>query len=142
MTKGNGLHPPGLVGLAGKIVSAYISNNAIPITELPDLIGRTHAAVSALANGDAAETQIEIVQKPTPAQIRSSITPEALISFLDGKAYRTLKRHLTSRGLDPRTYRARYGLPADYPMVAQDYAEQRSRFAKAISLGKPLPRGK
>ncbi|MCJ2142788.1 MucR family transcriptional regulator [Methylobacterium sp. E-066] len=137
MLEGDGWRPVNSVGLAGNIVVAYVSNNAVPISELPQLIGRIHAAVSGLLNGVAANTPIESDRKATPAQIRKSITSDTLISFIDGKAYKTLKRHLAGHGLDPRSYRARYGLPADYPMVAPGYAEQRSQIAKAIGLGTP-----
>ena len=77
------------------------------------------------------------VEKPSPAQIRKSVRPDGIVSFIDGKTYKTLKRHLTSHGLDPRSYRERYGLPADYPMVAPSYAEKRSQLAKQIGLGVP-----
>ena len=76
-------------------------------------------------------------EMPSAAQIRKSINPDGIVSFIDGKTYKTLKRHLTSRGLDPKSYRARYGLPADYPMVAPSYAAQRSALAKTIGLGVP-----
>ncbi|MCJ2101238.1 MucR family transcriptional regulator, partial [Methylobacterium sp. E-046] len=66
-----------------------------------------------------------------------SVRPDGIVSFIDGKTYKTLKRHLTSHGLDPKSYRDRYGLPSDYPMVAPSYAEQRSALAKAIGLGQP-----
>jgi predicted transcriptional regulator len=79
----------------------------------------------------------ESVEKPTPAQVRKSITPDAIISFIDGKAYKTMKRHLGTHGLDPHSYRQRYGLPSDYPMVAPNYAAQRSALAKSIGLGRP-----
>ena len=79
------------------------------------------------------------VEKATPAEIKRSITPDALISFIDGKPYKTLKRHLTGHGLDPQSYRLRYGLPADYPMVATNYAAQRSELAKSLGLGRARP---
>jgi predicted transcriptional regulator len=86
------------------------------------------------------------VVKATPAQIRKSITRDALISFEDGKPYKTLKRHLTTFGLTIEQYRAKWGLPADYPTVAPSYSEARSAMAKALGLGqggrKPKERGK
>lgn len=116
------------------IVAAFVSNNHVQIGELPALIAATHAALVSLGQPTApAEPEIE---RPTPAQIRKSITPDALISFLDGKPYKTLKRHLTVQGLDPIAYRERYGLPADYPMVATNYAAQRSALARSIGLGR------
>src|SRR4051794_821763 len=74
--------------------------------------------------------------KPTPAESRRSVTPEALISFIDAKPYKTPKRHLTKYGLDPYSYRDCYGLPKDYPMVAANYAAQRSELAKNSGLGR------
>lgn len=75
--------------------------------------------------------------RPNAAQIRKSLRDDAIVSFIDGRSYKTLKRHLTSHGLDPRSYRDRYGLPGDYPMVAPSYAARRSALAKAIGLGVP-----
>ena len=123
--------------MAGAIVSAYVAHNSLAMSELPGLIGHVHAALSGLGKETAANPPIAASDKATPAQIRKSITPGALISFIDGKSYKTLKRHLTVHGLDPRSYRERYGLPADYPMVAPSYAERRSALAKAIGLGQP-----
>jgi predicted transcriptional regulator len=125
--------------LTVEIVSAYVSNNLVPPADLPALIARVHHAVSGLATtagADATAPGTE-VEKPTFAQIRKSVRPDGIVSFIDGKTYKTLKRHLTSHGLDPRSYRDRYGLPADYPLVAPSYAEQRSALAKAIGLGRP-----
>ncbi|MEE7463653.1 MucR family transcriptional regulator [Methylobacterium fujisawaense] len=127
--------------LAGDIVAAYVSNNSVPLTELPDLIRSVHGAIAGLANGtlsseNGAAVQAE-VERPSAAQIRKSVRHDCIVSFIDGKTYKTLKRHLTSHGLDPRSYRDRYGLPADYPMVAPSYAAQRSELAKAIGLGRP-----
>ncbi len=117
------------------IVANYVRANHVPPAELPGLIASVHAAIAGLGQPAApAEAASEL---PTPAQIRKSITQDALTSFIDGKPYKTLKRHLTSHGLDPRSYRERFGLPADYPMVAPSYAEQRSALAKSIGLGVP-----
>nr|WP_276082314.1 MucR family transcriptional regulator [Methylobacterium sp. GC_Met_2] len=127
--------------MAGDIVAAYVSNNPVPAAELPALIARVHGAIAGLVSGTltvetgtAAQPDID---RPSAAQIRKSVRPDGIVSFIDGKTYKTLKRHLTSHGLDPRAYRDRYGLPADYPMVAPAYAEQRSALAKAIGLGQP-----
>ncbi|MCJ2084404.1 MucR family transcriptional regulator [Methylobacterium sp. E-005] len=132
---------PNFIELAGDIVAAYVSNNPVPATELPALIARVHGAIAGLGSGtltteSGAAAQPEI-DRPSAAQIRKSVRPDGIVSFIDGKTYKTLKRHLTSHGLDPRAYRDRYGLPADYPMVAPAYAEQRSALAKAIGLGQP-----
>jgi predicted transcriptional regulator len=126
--------------LAADIISAYVSNNSVPVAELPALIGRVHTALNGLAAGPSTAPEPEI-EKATAAQVRKSITPDALISFIDGKPYKTLKRHLTGHGLDPYSYRQRYGLPNDYPMVAASYAAQRSELAKAIGLGRAGAQG-
>ena len=128
-----------LLKLAGRVVSAYVSNNSVPAAEMPSLIANIHTALRGLGDGASAKeaAPIETIEKPTPAQIKKSITPDALISFIDGKPYKTLKRHLTAHGLDPYGYRTRYELPKDYPMVAANYAAQRSALAKDIGLGRP-----
>src|SRR4051812_48694412 len=113
---------PDFIDLAAEIVSAYVANNPVPVAELAALIGNVHTALNGLATGTAPTSAPAEVEKATPSQIRKSITPDALISFIDGKPYKTLKRHLSAHGLDAYSYRARYGLPADYPMVATNYA--------------------
>lgn len=135
----NGL--PSLIELASDLVSAYVSNNPVPMSELPHLISHVHAALSKIMGGAEVDAWVEAEEKATPSQIRNSVMPDALISFIDGKPYKTLKRHLAAHGLDPRSYRQRYGLPTDYPMVASGYAEQRSQIARAIGLGVPGARG-
>ncbi|WP_280177409.1 MucR family transcriptional regulator [Methylobacterium sp. 190mf] len=122
--------------LTAEVVSAYVANNPVPPTELARLIATTHAALAALAGlGDTAGPAAPPSVKTTPAQIRKSITPEALISFEDGKRYKTLKRHLTGLGLTPDAYRAKWGLPQDYPLVATSYSETRSALARSAGLG-------
>lgn len=122
------------IELTADIVSAFVSNNHIRPEELTALIGSVHAAIGSL--GKAPEPEGPAVEKLTPAQIKKSITPDALISFLDGKAYKTLKRHLSKHGLDPASYRTRYGLPVDYPMVASSYSEARSAISRSTGLGR------
>ncbi|GJE57342.1 MucR family transcriptional regulator [Methylobacterium thuringiense] len=127
---------PDVINLSVDIVAAFISNNSLPASELPKMLISVHAAVSALANGSSATASAELEsEKATPSQIKKSITPDALISFLDGKSYKTLKRHLSTRGLDFAAYRARYGLPSDYPTVAPNYSAARSALAKSLGLG-------
>ena len=75
-------------------------------------------------------------EKPTPAQMRNSVAADGIISFIDGRTYKTLKRHLTTHGLTPQAYRERYGLPSEYPMVAPEYSARRSALARAIGLGR------
>ncbi|WP_342106323.1 MucR family transcriptional regulator [Methylobacterium sp. SI9] len=120
------------------VVANYVRTHHVPPADLPGLIASVHAAIAGLGR-TAEPEQASADEQPTAAQIRKSITPDALISFIDGKPYKTLKRHLTSHGLDPRSYRERFGLPADYPMVAASYAEQRSALAKASGLGGRAP---
>lgn len=121
------------VDLTTGIVSAYVSNNHLQTSEIVSLIASTYAALTALSQGDTIEDPT--ATKPTPSQIRKSITPDALISFIDGKPYKTLKRHLTSKGTTIEQYRARYGLPQDYPVVAASYSEQRAKLAISHGLG-------
>ena len=131
---------PETLALASEIVAAYVANNSLPVSELPRLIGSVQAALVGLYSGTgtaSADATTQKADQPNAAQIRKSITPEALISFIDGKRYKTLKRHLSGHGLDPHSYRAKYGLPADYPMVTTDYSKARSQLAINIGLGRP-----
>ena len=122
-----------LIQRASDIVSAYVASNRVPVGDLPALIAATHSTLAALGR-PVAPTGPEI-EKPTPAQIRKSVTPEALISFEDGKSYKTLRRHLTLRDLSPMAYREKWGLPIDYPMTAAAYSAQRSELARSLGLG-------
>ena len=121
------------VVLTADIVAAYVSNNSLPASGLAELITSVHEGLVALRR-PAEPARVEL-EKPTSAQIRKSITHDGLVSFVDGKTYKTLKRHLTGAGLDPASYRQRYGLPSDYPMTAPSYSEQRSALAKSLGLG-------
>ena len=121
------LPAPDLVTLAGDVVAAYVTKNSVRTGDLP-----IHAAFVGLVKPQASEPE-----KPTPrVPIRKSITPDHLISLEDGKPYRTLKRHLVRRGLTPDQYRAKWGLPADYPMTAPDYGKKRSELARGFGLGR------
>ncbi len=122
-----------LIGLVADIVSAYVSNNSVPAADLPGLIATTHAAISGLGAPPAPVVE----ERPTPiVSIKKSITPEFLICLEDGKNFKSLKRHLrTAYNMSPEDYRTRWGLPADYPMVAPAYAEARSTLAKKMGLG-------
>lgn len=123
-----------LLKYASDIVAAYVSNNSVPITEIPGMIKSIHATLGGLAGASA--NDIAATQKPAVA-IKKSVTPEYIVCLEDGKKLKMLKRYLRSRhGLSPEEYRAKWGLPADYPMVAPNYAKQRSAFAKEIGLGK------
>lgn len=116
------------------IACAYIGNNAVPPSELPNLIIQVHRALTNLSAPTVFASGRKI-EKPTPAQIRKSITPDALISFVDGKPYRILKRHLGVHGLSLDDYRTRYGLPSDYPSVSANYSAFRSALARELILG-------
>lgn len=123
--------------LTAEIVSAYVSKNPVSEYSLPHLIQNTFNALAALglqmpAQEAPSEREFE---KATPAQVKKSITPDALISFIDGKPRAALRRHLTNHGLTPEQYRARYGLPVDYPIVAASYSAKRSDLARATGLG-------
>ncbi len=129
---------PDIITFAGDIVAAYVSHNPVPAADLPALIASVHAALARLTGSPVeAPAPEEAIEQPTAAQIRRSISEDGIVSFLDGRSYKTLKRHLTKHGLTPQSYRQRYGLPADYPMVAPGYAAQRSALAKEIGLGRP-----
>ena len=121
------------INMASDIVVAYVAHNHVATSDLPALIGKVHAALLALSEGGVAPE--EAAPTITAAQIRKSVQHDRLISFIDGRAYKTLKRHLTANGLTPDAYRARFGLPSDYPMVAAAYSERRSSLAKAHGLG-------
>ena len=121
------------VELTAEIVSAYVSNNSVRPADIAELIASTHTALAGLSQN--AQLGALAVEKLTPSQIRKSITPDALISFIDGKPYKTLKRHLTGNGLTIEEYRERYGLPRDYPSTAASYSAQRSALAKSLGLG-------
>lgn len=123
-----------IIGLVADIVSAYVSNNSVPAADLPALIATTHSAIAGLGKEPAAPAPAE---KSAPAvSIKKSITADWLICLEDGKKFKSLKRHLrTAYDMTPDQYRAKWGLPPDYPMVAPAYAEARSHLAKSMGLG-------
>ncbi|ALN75608.1 MULTISPECIES: MucR family transcriptional regulator [unclassified Aureimonas] len=119
-----------------EIVSAYVSGNHVPRDELVKLIG---AVYQSLKGVDAAPAEAAPAEQPlVPAvPIRKSVTPDHIICLEDGKAFKSLRRHLQTKfGLTPEEYRAKWGLPSDYPMVAANYAAKRSELAKSIGLGR------
>lgn len=128
-----------LLKLASEIVAAYVSNNPVPVSELPQMIKSVHATLGGLSGSSGGEMATS--QKPA-VNIKKSITPEYIVCLEDGKKLKMLKRYLRSRyGMSPEEYRAKWGLPTDYPMVAPNYAAQRSEFAKKIGLGRsPAPK--
>lgn len=127
---------PRLMANACDIAAAYVSNNHVSAQDLPNLIATIHASLAQMrSQPHASASASEFKPRLTADQIRKNITPDALISFLDGRPYKTLKRHLTARGLAPDSYREQFGLPANYPMVAPSYSSHRSALAKKIGLG-------
>jgi predicted transcriptional regulator len=121
------------VALAADIVAAFVSNNSVAATELPSVIQSVYRALTEATTG--AKPQ-EAAAPLTPAvPIKKSVTPEYIISLEDGHKYKSLKRHLSTRGMTPDDYRAKWGLPRDYPMVAASYSAQRSQLAKSLGLG-------
>ncbi len=122
-----------LVEMAAEIVSAYVSANQVPPQDLPGLIRTVHSALSEVA-GAGAPTQ-DLAQEPAVA-IKKSVTPDFIICLEDGKKFKSLKRHLRTRySMTPDEYRSKWGLPHDYPMVAPNYAKERSNLAKRMGLG-------
>ncbi len=121
------------VVFATGIVSAYVRNNTLHTAELPDLIRSVHAALMGLSGTPAAETEA-----PRPAvPVKKSIYKDYIICLEDGQKFKSLKRHLRSKyALSPDEYRQKWGLPADYPMVAPGYSEKRSKLAKKMGLGR------
>jgi predicted transcriptional regulator len=127
----NGSNP---IELAAGVVAAFVSNNSVPMGELPALIQAVHTSVKRLAEGPES-TAPQVETKAPAVSIRKSVTPEYLICLDDGKHFKSLRRHLTTLGLTPEQYREKWSLPASYPMVAPNYAAQRSALAKSMGLG-------
>ena len=128
----------GAISQTAAIVAAYVANNAVSPTDLPGLISSVHTAlIAATAKGEP-----EPEAKAPPVPIRRSVQPDHIVCLEDGKKFKSLKRHLrTKYDLSPEAYRAKWGLPKDYPMVAPSYAAARSQLAKAMGLGrKAAPR--
>jgi predicted transcriptional regulator len=127
-----------LLRMTTEVVAAYVSNNTLPMGQLPDMISAVYGSLKALES-KSAEPKVEPSRPVVP--IRKSITPDYLICLEDGKKLKMLKRHLRSTyNMTPDEYRQKWGLPADYPMVAPNYAQQRSAFAKQIGLGRGTTR--
>jgi predicted transcriptional regulator len=118
--------------LATEIVASYVSNNSVAVDKLPALLQEVYDAVRALARGGTASAGSQDPAVP----VKKSITPDYIICLEDGKKLKMLKRYLrTQYGLSPEDYRRKWGLGADYPMVAPNYSKRRSQFAKDIGLG-------
>ena len=125
--------PDAMIEIAGEIVAAYVSNNALSAVDLPKLIAEVYTAVKGLGEVKV----LPPVEELKPAvSARRSITPDYLICLDDGKKFKSMKRHLASLGMTPEQYRAKWGLPIDYPMVAPNYSETRSQLARSNGLGR------
>jgi len=121
-----------MLRMTTEVVAAYVGNNSLPAGEIPEVIKAVHHSLNALH----AEPESGAVAKPA-VPVRRSVTPDFIVCLEDGRKLKMLKRHLrTTYNMTPEDYRAKWGLPADYPMVAPNYAKQRSDFAKRIGLGK------
>jgi predicted transcriptional regulator len=121
------------IELAADIVSAYVSNNSVPSSDLPMLINDVHSALLRVGGGT-----VEVpVEAPKPAvPLKKSVTPDYIVCLEDGKKFKSLKRHLrTQYNMTPEQYREKWNLPVDYPMVAPNYAKARSELAKEMGLG-------
>jgi predicted transcriptional regulator len=123
-----------ILRMAVDVVSAYVSKNPLPAGQIPEVIHTVYSSLSSLESG-APEPKVETL-KPA-VTVKKSVTPDYIICLEDGKKLKMLKRHLrTTYNMTPDEYRAKWGLPPDYPMVAPNYAAQRSDFAKKIGLGR------
>ncbi|MDE2578737.1 MAG: MucR family transcriptional regulator [Hyphomicrobiales bacterium] len=128
------------IDLAADIVSAYVSNNSVPASDVPNLIHEIHNALVRVAS-NAAPIAAEAPKPAVP--VKKSMTPDYLICLEDGKKFKSLKRHLrTQYNMSPDAYREKWGLPPDYPMVAPNYAAARSNLAKQMGLGQQRRRGR
>jgi len=123
-----------MIELTSEIVANYVANNTVSIDELPALIRTVSQTLNSL--GQTAPALEPEIEKPTPAQIKKSIRPDGLVSFVDGKPYKTLKRHLAKHGLTIAEYKEKYGLPKDYPSTSPEYSAKRSAMAKTLGLGR------
>ena len=120
--------------MASDIVSAYVAHNPVPVADLPKLIERVHSTLLEIdGHSGSADGKVEL--KPA-VPIRRSVTDDHIVCLEDGKKFKSLKRHLRTRyDMSPDEYREKWGLPADYPMVAPNYAKQRSDLARKMGLG-------
>ena len=133
-----------IIEMTADIVSAYVGNNSVSSSDLPNLIQSVHRALSAVTSGAA---EVVATPKEPAVPLKRSITPDYLVCLEDGRKFKSLKRHLrTKYDMSPDEYRSKWGLPKDYPMVAPNYAKARSDLAKQMGLGqggrKPARKGR
>lgn len=125
-----------VLNLTADIVSAFLSTNPTRADELPTLIGVVHGTLASLASGGTAAAQEPAAALVPAVPVKKSVTPDYLVCLEDGKKFKMLRRHLkTVYGMTPEQYRAKWGLPASYPMAAPNYSQHRSELAKASGLG-------
>jgi predicted transcriptional regulator len=132
MPEADKISPEDLLRMTSEVAAAYVSNNPLAAAQLPEVIRTIHASLAGLQSGAGSAEPL------TPAvPVKKSVHDDYIVCLEDGKKLKMLKRHLrTAYGLTPEDYRQKWGLPADYPMVAPNYAAQRSAFAKKIGLGR------
>jgi predicted transcriptional regulator len=128
------------IELAAEVVAAYVSNNPVPKSDLPDLILAVHSSLEKLGS-EPERALAQADAKPPAVTIRRSVTPDYLICLEDGKRFKSLRRHLRLHGLTPEQYREKWKLPSDYPMVAPKYAAHRSALARKMGLGQKRKAG-
>lgn len=126
-------NPPFLLEMVADIVSAYVAHNPVPVADLPKLIERVHGVLAELGSAGSAPEKADL--KPA-VPVKKSVHDDFIVCLEDGKQFKSLKRHLRTRyNMSPEEYREKWGLNADYPMVAPNYAKQRSQLARAMGLG-------
>lgn len=130
-----------LLGMTADIVSAHVSHNSVAAADLPNLVMGVFSTLNSLSMAGAPDLEKKGEHVGAVSVKKSLINPEVIISMIDGKPYKMLRRHLSRNGLTPDTYRERYGLPKGYPMIAPAYAERRREIAVKIGLGRK-PKGK
>ena len=126
--------------LVAEVAAAYFSQSHVTPSDIPAVVSQIAASLRAVSDVAPTEAAAEVAapSKMSTAQVRKSLTPDALISFEDGKPYKTMKRHLAGRGLTPDAYRQKWGLPSDYPMVSPNYSAARSQMARDLGLGRKV----
>lgn len=130
-----------LTTLTVDLLAAFVSNNNVRAEDLPGLISSTHTALAGLGGEGTPETEPAPDYTPAVTARKSLASPDHIVSMIDGKSYKSLKRHLSSHGMTPTQYRERYKLPVSYPMVAPAYSEQRREVAKRLGLGRKREAG-
>lgn len=123
------------------IVANYVANNRLSPDELPGFVATVHGSLKRLGESQNKDPTSEATKRLTPGAIRRLITPQGITSLIDGRHFKSLRRHVSAAGYTPETYRERFGLPADFPMVHPEYSAQRSALAKSMGLGGRIVKG-